>query len=45
MRGRLIVLEGIDRSGKSSQVKLLQQELVKQGDQVEVLNFPSKRPN
>lgn len=39
-RGAFIVLEGLDRSGKTTQVKLLQARLVEAGDEVCVMRFP-----
>jgi dTMP kinase len=42
-RGALIVLEGLDRSGKTTQVKLLEQRFVELGRKVKVMRFPGKR--
>lgn len=39
-RGALIVLEGLDRSGKTTQVKLLEQRFVELGKSVKVMRFP-----
>lgn len=46
-RGALVVLEGLDRSGKTTQVKLLEQRFVELGRKVKVMRFPgtSKEPN
>ena len=41
-RGALIVLEGLDRSGKTTQVKLLEQRFVELGRRVKVMRFPGK---
>lgn len=41
-RGALICLEGLDRSGKTTQVKLLEQRFVELGKKVKVLRFPGK---
>ena len=43
-RGALIVLEGLDRSGKTTQVKLLEQRFIEEGRPVKVLRFPGERP-
>lgn len=42
MKGKLIVIDGIDGSGKTTQIELLKQYLASQGStlQVEVINFP-----
>ena len=40
VRGALIALEGLDRSGKTTQVKLLEQRFVEAGKKVKVLRFP-----
>ena len=40
IRGALVVLEGLDRSGKTTQVQILAKKLVEQGRRVEVLRFP-----
>lgn len=39
-RGALIALEGLDRSGKTTQVKLLEQRFVELGRKVKVMRFP-----
>jgi dTMP kinase len=39
-RGALVVLEGLDRSGKTTQVKLLEQRFVELGKKVKVMRFP-----
>ncbi|OEH74944.1 thymidylate kinase [Cyclospora cayetanensis] len=41
-RGALLVFEGIDRSGKSSQAKLLYERLVKEGVKAKLLGFPDR---
>lgn len=41
-RGALIVLEGLDRSGKTTQVKLLEQRFVELGKKVRLMRFPGK---
>ncbi|KAK3328595.1 thymidylate kinase-domain-containing protein [Cercophora scortea] len=41
-RGALIVLEGLDRSGKTTQVKLLEQRFVELGKKVKVMRFPDR---
>lgn len=43
-RGAFIVLEGLDRSGKTTQVKLLEQRFVEEGKKVRVMRFPGTRP-
>uniref|UniRef100_UPI00398F63E8 thymidylate kinase-like n=1 Tax=Pristiophorus japonicus TaxID=55135 RepID=UPI00398F63E8 len=43
-RGALIVLEGVDRAGKSTQCRWLKEALTKQGRAAEVLHFPGKGP-
>jgi dTMP kinase len=40
VRGALIILEGLDRSGKTTQVKLLEQRFVELGKKVKVMRFP-----
>ncbi|CAK7216934.1 Thymidylate kinase [Sporothrix curviconia] len=42
VRGALIVLEGLDRSGKTTQVQILEKKLQEQGRKVEVLRFPDR---
>jgi len=39
-RGAFIVIEGLDRSGKTTQVKRLEAELSKDGKKVKVFRFP-----
>lgn len=39
-RGAFVVLEGLDRSGKTTQVKLLEQRFVEAGRPVKVMRFP-----
>lgn len=39
-RGAFVVLEGLDRSGKTTQVKLLEQRFVEEGKKVKVMRFP-----
>ncbi|KAM7185256.1 thymidylate kinase [Naviculisporaceae sp. PSN 640] len=41
-RGALIVLEGLDRSGKTTQVKLLEQRFVELGKKVKLMRFPDR---
>ena len=41
MRGKLIVIEGTDCSGKETQAKLLTQKLKKRNIKVEHLSFPN----
>lgn len=41
-RGALVVLEGLDRSGKTTQVKLLEQRFVEEGKRVKVMRFPDR---
>ncbi|KAK0668080.1 thymidylate kinase-domain-containing protein [Cercophora samala] len=41
-RGALVVLEGLDRSGKTTQVKLLEQRFVELGKSVKVMRFPDR---
>ncbi len=40
MRGKLIVLEGMDASGKATQAKLLLGHLEKEGKKAELVSFP-----
>ena len=40
MAGKLIVIDGIDGSGKKTQTKLLVERLKKNGARVETLDFP-----
>lgn len=41
-RGRLIVIEGLDRSGKSTQCQLLVDKLISQHEKAELFKFPGK---
>lgn len=41
MKGKIIVVEGTDCSGKETQTSLLVQRLVKEGREIERLSFPS----
>ncbi|KAK0614555.1 thymidylate kinase-like protein [Immersiella caudata] len=41
-RGALIALEGLDRSGKTTQVKLLEQRLIELSKPVRVMRFPDR---
>ncbi|EHK42155.1 uncharacterized protein TrAtP1_011834 [Trichoderma atroviride] len=41
-RGAFIVLEGLDRSGKTTQVKLLEQRFVEEGRPAKVMRFPDR---
>jgi dTMP kinase len=41
-RGAFIVLEGLDRSGKTTQVKLLCDKLYAEGHNVKTLRFPGQ---
>lgn len=41
-RGALVVLEGLDRSGKTTQVKLLEQRFVELGRKVKLMRFPGR---
>lgn len=41
-RGAFIVLEGLDRSGKTTQVKLLEERLTKARKRVQVMRFPGE---
>ncbi|KYK60852.1 Thymidylate kinase [Drechmeria coniospora] len=41
-RGTFVVLEGLDRSGKSTQVKLLEERFVSEGRPVKVMRFPGQ---
>ncbi|KAF8907804.1 thymidylate kinase-domain-containing protein [Mucidula mucida] len=41
-RGAFIVIEGLDRSGKTSQTTHLKERLKKQGKKVELLKFPER---
>jgi dTMP kinase len=41
-RGAFIVLEGLDRSGKTTQAKLLEQRFVEEGRPVKLMRFPDR---
>jgi dTMP kinase len=41
-RGTLIVVEGLDRAGKTSQCQLLLEALRERGHQAEYIKFPGK---
>lgn len=41
-RGALIVVEGLDRSGKTTQVKLLEDRFLKAGKKVKTMRFPDR---
>lgn len=41
-RGAFIVLEGLDRSGKTTQAKLLEQKLVEAGQPIKTMRFPGR---
>ncbi|PHH90160.1 hypothetical protein CDD83_4353 [Cordyceps sp. RAO-2017] len=41
-RGAFVVLEGLDRSGKTTQAKLLEQRFVEAGRPVKVMRFPDR---
>jgi hypothetical protein len=43
-RGAFIVLEGLDRSGKTTQVKLMEQRFVELGKPVKTVRFPGAFP-
>lgn len=43
-RGALIVVEGLDRAGKSSQCEMLQSYLSAQGQLVKYIRFPGMLP-
>lgn len=45
MKGKLIVIDGIDGSGKATQVALLVQRLQKEGKKVRTLDFPQYKKN
>ncbi|WYZ38125.1 hypothetical protein EsH8_III_000039 [Colletotrichum jinshuiense] len=42
VRGAFVVFEGLDRSGKTTQVKLLEQRFVELGKKVKVMRFPDR---
>ncbi|KAJ5708958.1 hypothetical protein N7493_010292 [Penicillium malachiteum] len=41
-RGALIVVEGLDRAGKSSQCEMLREYILKQGNAVKYIRFPDR---
>ncbi|KAK2602939.1 hypothetical protein N8I77_009433 [Diaporthe amygdali] len=41
-RGAFVVLEGMDRSGKTTQVKLLQSRFIEAGRKVQLMRFPDR---
>ncbi len=43
-RGAFIVIEGLDRSGKTTQVKRLDEQLTRSGNKVKLLRFPGEQP-
>ncbi len=44
-KGKLIVVDGIDGSGKATQVKILKQTLIKEGFKVKTIDFPKYDTN
>lgn len=44
-KGKLIVLDGTDGSGKATQIELLRKRLVKEGHKVKVVDFPEYYEN
>lgn len=44
-KGKLIVIDGIDGSGKATQVKLLKERLAKEGIRVKTIDFPRYETN
>lgn len=42
-RGAFVVIEGLDRSGKTTQVQRLKDELAKAGKDVQLLRFPGTK--
>jgi dTMP kinase len=44
-KGKLIVVDGTDGSGKATQVALLKERLIKEGYQVETIDFPRYEDN
>ncbi len=44
-KGKLIVIDGIDGSGKATQVKILKQRLLKEGFKVKTIDFPRYESN
>lgn len=45
VRGALVVIEGLDRAGKSTQCELLCDNLKKEGHKVKRMRFPSEIAN
>ena len=43
VRGAFIVFEGMDRAGKTTQAKLLQQRCIEEGREVKFMRFPGKQ--
>jgi thymidylate kinase len=44
-KGKFIVIDGTDGSGKATQVKLLAERLKKEGKKVEIVDFPEYYDN
>jgi len=44
-KGRFIVVDGVDGSGKATQVKLLAERLIKEGHKVKTIDFPRYNDN
>lgn len=44
-RGKFIVIDGVDGSGKATQVKLLSEKLIKEGYKVKTIDFPRYNDN
>ena len=44
-KGKLIVIDGTDGSGKATQIELLRKRLVKEGKIVKVVDFPEYYSN
>ena len=42
-RGALIIFEGVDRSGKSTQIKRIFNQMVNKGEKVYLTRFPEVR--
>ncbi len=40
MRGKFIVIDGTDGSGKATQLEILRERLIKEGNKVETIDFP-----
>lgn len=45
MKGKLVVIDGGDGAGKATQVKMLVERLLKEGHEVETLDFPRYQEN